>query len=224
MELKKCLWGSFMLKILAHRGMWKLDEEKNSATALQRALNSGFGFESDVRDYKEELVISHNVASVDSLKAEQVFGWLSKLGDKYTFAINIKADGLKDMLKDYFEKNHLKNYFLFDMSVPQMIEYEEAGLRFFTRQSEVEKDPVMYDKANGVWVDGFWGESWITEELLKQHIDHGKEICLVSPELHGRNSYMNFWKELKSYDLDFSKVYLCTDLPEEARGWFENED
>jgi hypothetical protein len=152
-----------------------------------------------------------------------VFEWLQEFQDKYCFAINIKADGLKDILKSYFEKYHIANYFLFDMSVPQMVEFRELGLHYFTRQSEVEPEPCMYQDAAGVWIDGFWSTDWIDEKLLRQHLENGKEVCLVSPDLHGDREYRKFWERLKSYHLEFEKVILCTDYPEEAKEFFDEK-
>ena len=47
------------MKMLAHRGYWNKTIERNSSLALLKALENGYGFESDVRDYKEKLVGSH---------------------------------------------------------------------------------------------------------------------------------------------------------------------
>ena len=210
------------MKILAHRGYWQEQEERNTPAALRRALDSGFGFESDIRDFNGELVISHNIADGSCQKAEEVFRWLAEHGDKYCFAINIKADGLKDLLAGLLEKYHVTNYFTFDMSVPQMVEYADMGLTYFARQSEVEPDPVMYESAAGVWIDGFWGTEWITEGLLQGHIAAGKTVCLVSPELHGR-PYADFWARLMSFRLDFGRVLLCTDRPGEAAEYFADK-
>lgn len=206
--------------ILAHRGYWNNMIERNSPRAIRMALEKGYGFESDVRDFNGELVISHNMADESSPSAEEVFQWLAEKDDRYCFAINIKADGLKDLLMEYITRYQITNYFIFDMSIPQMIEYDEMGLRYFTRQSEVESVPCMYDQAAGVWIDGFWGMSWITEELLKGHIENGKEVCIVSPDLHGQTNYQRYWKQLKNYRIDLSKVMLCTDHPDEARAFF----
>ena len=211
------------MKILAHRGYWNDKIKKNSPLAIKTALEHDYGFESDVRDYMGDMVISHNIADAACQKAEEVFKWLSEYEDRYCFAINIKADGLKDILREYFERYKIKNYFLFDMSVPQMVEFEEMGLRFFTRQSEYEVCPVMYDQAAGVWIDGFNSIDWITEELLDRHIKSGKEICLVSPDLHGKTDYMQFWDRLRSWHIDFSRIMLCTDYPDEARKIFKDK-
>lgn len=208
------------MKIIAHRGYWNNLVKRNSPQALLTALEKGYGFESDVRDYQKKLVISHDIADEFSQEVEEVFKWLNEFGDKYTFAINIKADGLKELLLTFINTYHISNYFLFDMSVPQMVEFRKSGLRYFTRQSEVEPNPCMYENAAGVWIDGFWSINWITEELLQQHIRVGKEICLVSPDLHGNDDYREFWKKIKDYNLDFSKVMLCTNHPDEAREYF----
>lgn len=168
----------------------------------------------------QKMVISHDIADTTAQDAEEVFRWLHEFNDNYCFAINIKADGLKGMLKFFIEKYHISNYFLFDMSIPQMVEFHEMGLKYFTRQSEIEKVPYMYDEAAGVWVDGFWSTTWITEDLLNRHIQSGKTICLVSPELHGKKNYKHFWSKVKSYSIDFNKVILCTDHPDEAKECF----
>ncbi len=206
--------------ILAHRGCWNSVIEKNSLKALRAALEQGYGFESDVRDYKEQLVISHNIASENSENAEEVFKWMEEFKNQYCFAINVKADGLKDILKKYIDAYHITNYFLFDMSVPQMVEFQKAGLRFFSRQSEIEPEPCMYEDAAGVWIDGFCSTEWITEELLQRHLAKGKKVCLVSPELHGVKNYKEFWSILKGYKLDMHNLMLCTDYPNEAKEHF----
>lgn len=207
------------MKILAHRGYWDDTVKNNSYEALIKALDNGFGFESDIRDYCGKIVISHDIANEENYLAEAIFDKLSKYDDKYCFAINIKADGLKDLLEDLLNKYNITNYFTFDMSVPQMIEYSEKGLKYFTRQSEYEEELVLYEKADGVWVDAFIEESWITEELLNNHLKNGKKVCIVSPDLHKRE-YLDFWNKLKSYKIDFDDIILCTDFPLEARKFF----
>lgn len=209
------------MQILAHRGYWNAQIKNNSPEALRKALENGYGFESDIRDYCGKLVISHNIADENSQDAKEVFNWLNEFQDKFCFAINIKADGLKDELLNLLNINNIQNYFTFDMSVPQMIEYRQKQIRYYTRQSEVETQPVMYDDAAGVWIDGFFSEDWITEELLDFHIKAGKKICLVSPDLHGRD-YKSFWKKLKNYKIDFSQVMLCTDYPDVAKKFFDD--
>lgn len=207
------------MEILAHRGYWHTCGEKNTPVSLRRALESGFGFESDIREYLGELVISHNIADAGCQKAKEVFEWLAEYQNRFCFAINIKADGMNNLLAELLEKHEITNYFTFDMSVPQMVEYADMGLTYFTRQSDVEPEPIMYEGAAGVWIDGFRDTDWITEDLIRKHIENGKTICLVSPELHQRE-YRDFWNRLKSFNLNWKAVLLCTDKPAEASEFF----
>lgn len=208
------------MKILAHRGCWNTPKEKNTLAALHRALDNGFGIESDLRDYMGKLVISHNMANADCPQADEIFQRLAKYQDRFCFAINIKADGLKDELARQLSAYKITNYFTFDMSIPQLVEYSKMGLVYFTRQSEVEPEPVMYEDAAGVWIDGFEGTDWITEALLQTHISQGKQVCLVSPELHQRK-YIPFWQKLSLFHLNWDNVILCTDKPVEAAKYFK---
>lgn len=207
------------MRILAHRGYHENGTERNSPAALRKALEQGFGFESDIRDYRGELVISHNIADAKAQKAEEVFGWLREFKDQYCFAINVKADGLKELLTLFLKKYQIANYFAFDMSVPQMLEYSEAGIRFFTRESEYEREPALYEKADGVWMDAFADDGWITEELIKKHIASHKKVCIVSPDLH-RRQHEAFWERLHSFDLGSPDIMLCTDYPGRAKQFF----
>ena len=212
--------GENKVKIIAHRGYWNKNIQNNSSKALRLALEHGYGFESDLRDYAGRLVVSHNIADSNSQQADEIFRWLSEFDDKCCFAINIKADGLKELIKEQLLKNNLKNYFTFDMSVPQMVEYAECGLRFFTRQSEVERTPIRYVQAAGVWIDGFWGEDWITADLINGHLERGKEVCIVSPDLHHRK-YLPFWEKISNFGVNSRSVMLCTDYPDEAKAFLE---
>ena len=209
------------MRILSHRGLWHEQSERNTLSALKKSLEHGFGFESDLRDYKGRLVVSHDPANADSCPAALIFRLLHEYQDQYCFAINIKADGLGRMLIQELNRHKLNNYFCFDMSVPQMIEYVRDGIRFYTRKSEYEPgQPVLYNQAAGVWVDAFEDTGWITPELLRGYLKDGKEVCLVSPDLHAREP-VEFWSFLKNNGLDCENIFLCTDMPEQAKEFFE---
>jgi glycerophosphoryl diester phosphodiesterase len=49
------------MKIIAHRGMWFNKHEQNTLVAFERALENGFGIETDFRDFNGSLVISHDL-------------------------------------------------------------------------------------------------------------------------------------------------------------------
>ena len=67
----------------------------------------------------------------------------------------------------------------------------------------------------------FFGD-WVVESTINYHIESGKRVCVVSPELHNRK-YHNFWKKLKSMNLA-GEIMMCTDYPDEAGRFFNEQD
>jgi hypothetical protein len=209
--------------ILSHRGYWKTPEEKNSISAFDRSFIHNFGTETDFRDMGGELVISHDPAQNSSMLADLFFSTYVKHRQTEPLALNIKADGLQKLLICALEKYEIKNYFVFDMSVPDMMGYINEGLNVFTRQSEIEVSPVLYEKSKGVWIDCF-NSDWVDEKTIESHLANSKKICLVSPELHKR-PYENEWRRFKKMSATVSSnVMLCTDYPELARSYFNESN
>jgi glycerophosphoryl diester phosphodiesterase len=207
--------------VLSHRGYWKDTREKNQKIAFKRSFSLKFGTETDIRDYKGELVISHNIADENCITVKEMFEIYNQYDNTLPLALNIKADGLQQKLKELIEKFEIKNYFVFDMSVPDGLVYLKYGLNVFTRQSEYEKEPSFYEKANGVWLDEFHTH-WINEDIIKFHLDNNKKICIVSPDLHKRD-YKEEWKCYKEIEnnLGVDNIMICTDYPENAREFFD---
>ena len=129
------------MKIISHRGYWKEAWEKNSPAAFDRSFSKGFGTETDFRDRDGKLVIAHDLPNQGSLSAEVFFEILCRRDRSLPLAINIKADGLQDLIKAFIVRHDVKNYFLFDMSVPDAITSLRHGLRVYTRHSDVETQP-----------------------------------------------------------------------------------
>lgn len=208
------------MRIISHRGYWKDPAEKNTAVAFERSFRLGFGTETDFRDCGGRLVIAHDPPLADAMPAEAMLAQLARIDPKLPIAINVKADGLQQLLRTAIEAAGVTNFFLFDMSVPDTIQSIRAGLPVYVRQSDVEPEPVLYAQARGVWMDAFHDDAWLTPARISEHVGRGKEVCLVSPELHKR-VHGAFWERLKNGGiLAHDRVTLCTDLPEEAREFF----
>jgi hypothetical protein len=208
------------MKFLSHRGIWRAVEQKNTKNAFLTSFEFGFGVETDIRDCKGELVISHDPPTGVEQTLESFLDLLS--GQVLPLALNIKSDGLfKRLAIEFQTRVELSEAFVFDMSVPDMIQYAKHGIPFFTRLSEYEREPALLDKAGGIWLDSFISE-WFEFELIRKYIKMGFIIAIVSPELHNRN-HINFWEKirLESDLLSSDKVWLCTDFPIEASHFFE---
>jgi hypothetical protein len=208
-----------MIQIISHRGYWKSPEEKNGRDAFERSFSMGFGTETDFRDYNRQIVISHDIADGSALSMKDFFEIYERYSNDFPLAINIKADGLQKLLKGALERLGIENYFVFDMSVPDTLGYIDSGIRFFSRQSEYEPQPAFYEKCAGIWLDAFT-DIWYDSDVILAHIANGKQVALVSPELHKRD-HRTLWDFIKNTELyTNSQIILCTDLPEEAMEYF----
>ncbi|ESQ78646.1 hypothetical protein [Asticcacaulis sp. YBE204] len=198
------------MKILAHRGWWETPAEKNSETAFRRAFESGFGVETDVRDQNGVLKIAHDMPVGEAVMNFDYFLELHKAyAQSGTIALNIKADGLQAGVRAAFDKAGISDVFCFDMAVPDALGYFKHNFVAYTRHSELEPVPPYYDKAEGVWLDAFYGD-WITPDVIQAHLDAGKKVALVSPELHGRDyaAAWDMWSQFKG-----ETIAICTDVP-----------
>ena len=206
--------------ILSHRGYWKNALEKNQIIAFERSFSLGFGTETDIRDFKGELVISHDISDENCISAKEMLEIYNKYDKTLPLALNIKADGLQIKLKELLEEYKIENYFVFDMSVPDGLGYLKQNIKAFTRQSEYETIPSFYDESCGIWLDEFQGH-WINKEVIQEHIKNNKQICIVSPDLHKRE-YQKEWQHYKEIEqeLGINNLMICTDYPEIAKEFF----
>lgn len=207
------------MQIIAHRGFWRSQSERNTLIAFNRALEHGFGIETDFRDSKGQLVISHDMPADDVMTVSEFINLYKKIPVIAPIAINIKSDGLYLLIKDMIVQAGMVNYFVFDMSIPDTRGYFAEQIPVFTRLSEYETEPVFLGKSQGVWLDAFESE-WYGATVIQNLLCANKQVAIVSPELHCR-PHMKFWLFLK--DNNFHRnplVSLCTDFPLEARRYF----
>jgi hypothetical protein len=134
--------------------------------------------------------------------------------------VNIKADGLAVLVTRAMGTYDIRDWFVFDMSVPDMRNCLDEGIPVFARVSEVEKDPPWIGEVAGIWFDSFTGEHYDTKRI-GAYLSAGKRVCLVSPELHKR-PYEAVWRVIKTLS-DEPGLMLCTDHPEQARQFFSKD-
>lgn len=208
------------MKIIAHRGFWIHPSQKNTLEAFERALSHGFGIETDFRDRKGQLVIAHDLPVGGEMLAEDFFVLCRRYPHSGIHAFNVKADGLQAQFLNLLDLWAKESYFLFDMSVPDTLAYLKLGQPVYIRMSEYEDNKNLEEKGKGIWLDAFFSE-WYKMDLITNLLGNGKEVALVSPELHGR-PYLEFWEGLKN-----SKIYknsglsICTDYPLMAKEYFD---
>ncbi|WP_256011169.1 hypothetical protein [Desertivirga xinjiangensis] len=207
--------------VISHRGYWKEPNEKNTFKAFERSFSLGYGTETDIRDYMGQLVVSHDMPTSESISVDDLFSAYKKYNIEKTapLALNIKADGLQLPLMTKLEEYKINNYFLFDMSIPDLKVTVEVGLKSYSRLSEFETDLPFYGSIKGIWLDSFV-HTWYTKGILTEHLKNSKQICIVSAELH-RRDHLQQWNELLNIGIqEMENVILCTDLPEQASLYF----
>lgn len=205
---------------ISHRGYWKSREEKNTALAFDRSFRLGFGTETDLRDLGGQLVVSHDPPQMGAMPADDMFTQVAAHDPDLPMALNIKADGLQTMVCDAVVRHGLTGCFVFDMAVPDAIQWLKTDIAVYTRHSDVEETPAFYDHADGVWLDAFHGDWW-DMKIIAAHLDAGKRVAVVSPELHGRD-HTTVWTMLRDSAVSQSDdIILCTDIPETAKEFFE---
>lgn len=215
-----------LINIISHRGFWYKQTEKNTMDSFKRSFDNGFGIETDVRDSNEKLVISHDVPINNSLLTlEELLILYKRYKNDLPLFLNIKSDGIKDLINNLLSDFKITNYCLFDMSIPEMNRYAfDSSINFFTRLSDLEKEPILICKSKGIWIDSFNGE-YPKFEDLNEYVEKKYKLAFVSPELHNRK-YEEFWDNLKSWILNDSinlkneNLYICTDLPLKAEEFF----
>ena len=203
--------------ILSHRGYWKNLYEQNQKVAFKRSFDLGFGTEADLRDADGKIVISHDMANGSEIFFEEVLQIMN--GRNLMLALNIKADGLVDIIMETLAKYGHTNYFNFDMSIPDMVFQMKKNAVVFTGFSDILQTPVLFDKAAGVWLDCF-NSDWYNADTIDELIIAGKSVCIVSADLHKRDKDAQ-WKIIKKCkNLNSQNLMICTDYPEKAKEYF----
>lgn len=201
---------------ISHRGYWKTATEKNTGVAFDRSFALGFGTETDLRDLDGDLVVSHDPPGAGAMGADDMFARVAAHDPGLPMALNIKADGLQAMVSAGVAQHGLTGCFVFDMAVPDAVQWLKTDIAVFTRHSDVETVPALYEQAAGVWLDAFWSDWW-DMDVIAAHLEANKRVAVVSPELHGRD-HTKVWTMMRDSPVCKSNdVILCTDIPETAK-------
>lgn len=199
------------LQIIAHR--------RNSIAEL-KSTDCSLGIEVDVRLNNSQIICQH-----DPLEAGESFSeWISfyKHG---TLIINVKEEGLEDLILEILRDNGITDFFFLDQSFPFLFRKATQGLhKSAVRVSEYESVNTALNLAglvDWVWVDIF-SKFPLDADEIKNLKQGGFKLCVVSPELHGRSDERLVY-ELQALfaSLEFEPDAICT---KRADLWRANSD
>lgn len=162
-----------MVKIIVHR-INKMQDYKD--------LDNFYGIETDIRDHNKKIVMSH-----DPFRDGEDFLKFLKQVDKTIF-LNIKSSGLLNKVLKYIKK---KKVFFLDISFSEFdfLYKQNLSSKILLRYSSYEKyklEEKYFKKIKWIWFD-FFNQIKITKKDYLYLRKHNKKICLVSPDLLGRN-------------------------------------
>ncbi len=170
----------------------KLISHRRNTVAELLATDTKYGVEVDIRSEGDRLIIHHDPC----VPGESFNEWI----DKYrhgTLILNVKEEGLEARLISLMESKGIDDYFFLDQSFPFLIKWSKAGVnKCAVRVSEfesIETALTLAGKVDWVWVDCF-NYFPLTEQDAQKLKRAGFKLCLVSPELQGRDANVEISK------------------------------
>ena len=165
------------MKIISHR--------RNTLEEL-KATPCQYGVEVDIRSCGSQLIMHHD----PYVSGEPFEEWIIEY-QHGTLILNVKEEGLEARLISLMKSNGIDDYFFLDQSFPFLVKWSNAGEhRCAVRVSEfetIESALTLAGKVDWVWVDCFthFPLQYNDAQRLK---NAGFKLCLVSPELQGRDA------------------------------------
>lgn len=171
-----------------------------------------FGVEMDIHGWENTLTVHHDA----HVKGFDIDLWLRNFNHAISI-FNIKEEGVEKMVMEKILFNNIENFFFLDLSFPSLVKLVNLGeKRIAYRVSKYEPyNGALHfkNKLDWIWLDVFDG---IPINKLEFNIlkECNFKICLVSPELHGREKaeIMDFKNFINKNDILVDAV--CTKHPE----------
>lgn len=223
-----------MTIILAHRANLTGPHSavENSAEACARALEAGFGLETDLRrDGTGEFYISHDAAVRTPANSLEAFTKLFARHPAAELAINVKELGYEAELIQLMHSGKLgprSFYFDFELLEPKTPGAAQRKIRLLPGGQGTRMASRLSDRGetlaqclsipgDTVWADEF-DRLWLTAREAEAVKAAGRRLFVISPELHGfdKVAMKRRWQDFKDWGVDG----ICTDFALEAQEFF----
>jgi hypothetical protein len=158
---------------------------RNTAEEL-RATPTEFGIELDLRSQGARVIVHHD----PFVAGEDFERWLEDYRHRLLI-LNVKEEGLEQRLIALMRERGIEDWLFLDQSFPFLIRTARAGeSRCAVRISEfetIETALTLAGQVRWVWVDCF-SRFPLNGEQARRLQAAGFKLCLVSPELQGRDA------------------------------------
>ena len=182
--------------------------------------STDFGVEVDIRSNNDKLILHH-----DPFKKGELFeNWLKHFQHR-TLILNVKEEGLEEYIIDLMKQYKVDDFFFLDQSFPFLLKTTNLGEhRCAIRVSEyesIETTLSLAGQVHWIWVDCFTHFPLSSEDSIKLK-KNGFKLCIVSPELQGRDADKEIPILLnKLKKLDINPEAVCTKYPELWKGFMD---
>lgn len=173
------------MKLIAHR--------VNTVEEL-KSLPNQYGVEIDLRDSADgEIHIAHD----PFVKGESFEEYLKQYNHGIMI-LNIKSERIEHKVLELIKKYKIKEYFFLDSSFPMIYSLSKEGERNiamrFSEFEGIDTIKKMKGKVDWIWVDCFT-KLPVDQTVFKELKEMNYKLCLVSPELQGRNNEIESYRE-----------------------------
>jgi glycerophosphoryl diester phosphodiesterase len=224
-----------MTTIMAHRANLSGPHSvvENSLAACGKALELGFGLETDLRrESAGKFYISHDPHPRSPENSLEAYTELFRQYPALELAINVKELGYEAALIELMNSGQLGQrsfFFDFELLEPKSPGAAQRKIRNLPDGGRVRMASRLSDRretmaqclsipAEVVWADEF-DALWLTEAEVAQVKAAGRLFYVISPEIHGfdHQAMLRRWQNFKSWQVDG----ICTDYALEARDFFD---
>jgi hypothetical protein len=143
------------------------------------------GVEVDVRDHGDRLVLQHD--PFHGAAGEEFESYLDAYHHRLLI-LNIKSERIEFRVREVLQHRGIEDYFFLDSTIPMIRTLLSIGERRiavrFSECEPIESALAFAGHAEWVWVDCFTRMP-LTPDIYERLVSHF-QLCVVSPELHGR--------------------------------------
>ena len=169
-----------------------------------------FGVETDLRSENKKIYLHHDPFK----KGESFEKWIKYYKHKILI-LNVKEEGLEDMVIKILKKNKIKNFFFHDQTFSTLLKNmfkTRVSIRF-SEYEDLKKKNYLFKKIRWLWLDNF-NQIELSKKFYNYLKNKKVKICMVSPELikkKRQNEIKNIINNLKKNKFNLDAV--CTKKP-----------
>ena len=169
-----------------------------------------FGVEADLRSEDKKIYLHHDPFK----KGESFEKWIKYYKHKILI-LNVKEEGLEDMIIKILKKKKIKNFFFHDQTFSTLLKNmfkTRVSIRF-SEYEDLKKKNYLFRKIKWLWVDNF-NQIELSKKFYTYLKNKKVKICMVSPELIKKKRQNEIKKIINN--LKKNKLYLdavCTKNP-----------